>query len=29
MTGNLIPQLGFGGQTSDGMYLLDKLERTA
>lgn len=26
MTGNLIPQLGFGGQTSDGMYLLDKLD---
>lgn len=26
MTGNLIPQLGFGGKTADGMYLLDKLD---
>ena len=27
MTGNPIPQLGFGSQGSDGIYLLDKLER--
>lgn len=26
MTGNLIPQLGFGGKAADGMYLLDKLD---
>lgn len=26
MTGNPIPQLGFGGTGSDGMYLLDKLD---
>ncbi len=26
MTGNPIPQLGFGGQTADGTYLLDKLD---
>ncbi|BAV94437.1 sodium:solute symporter family protein [Ichthyobacterium seriolicida] len=26
MTGNPIPQLGFGGQLSDGTYLLDKLD---
>jgi cation/acetate symporter len=26
MTGNVIPQLGFGGQLSDGTYLLDKLD---
>ncbi len=26
MTGNPIPQLGFGGTTSDGVYLLDKLD---
>jgi len=26
MTGNLIPQLGFGGEVSDGVYLLDKLD---
>ena len=25
MTGNPIPQLGMGGKTADGMYLLDKL----
>ncbi len=26
ITGNPIPQLGFGAQTSDGIYLLDKLD---
>ena len=26
MTGNPIPQLGFGSQGSDGIYLLDKLD---
>lgn len=26
MTGNIIPQFGFGGETSDGVYLLDKLD---
>ncbi|WP_088323429.1 sodium:solute symporter family protein [Polaribacter tangerinus] len=26
MTGNAIPQLGFGGTTADGVYLLDKLD---
>jgi cation/acetate symporter len=26
MTGNVIPQLGFGGTVSDGTYLLDKLD---
>jgi len=26
MTGNPIPQLGFGGTTADGVYLLDKLD---
>ncbi|CAA0199392.1 sodium:solute symporter family protein [Tenacibaculum maritimum] len=26
MTGNLIPQLGFGGTGADGVYLLDKLD---
>jgi len=26
MTGNVIPQLGFGGTLSDGTYLLDKLD---
>lgn len=26
MTGNAIPQLGFGAKTSDGVYLLDKLD---
>ncbi|MFL0093515.1 sodium:solute symporter family protein [Tenacibaculum maritimum] len=26
MTGNLIPQLGFGGTGGDGVYLLDKLD---
>ncbi|MEQ9426059.1 MAG: sodium:solute symporter family protein [Cyclobacteriaceae bacterium] len=26
MTGNPIPQFGFGGETSDGVYLLDKLD---
>ncbi|MEQ8470700.1 MAG: sodium:solute symporter family protein [Marinoscillum sp.] len=26
LTGNVIPQLGFGGQVSDGTYLLDKLD---
>lgn len=26
ITGNPIPQLGFGAQTSDGVYLLDKLD---
>ena len=26
MTGNPIPQLGFGGSTADGVYLLDKLD---
>lgn len=26
MTGNIIPQLGFGGTLSDGTYLLDKLD---
>jgi hypothetical protein len=26
LTGNPIPQLGYGGQTSDGIYLLDKLD---
>ncbi|MCB9230359.1 MAG: cation acetate symporter [Bacteroidia bacterium] len=26
MTGNPIPQLGFGDKTSDGVYLLDKLD---
>lgn len=26
LTGSFIPQLGFGGQTSDGVYLLDKLD---
>ncbi|MEM9821146.1 MAG: sodium:solute symporter family protein [Bacteroidota bacterium] len=26
MTGNIIPQLGFGGTTADGTYLLDKLD---
>ena len=25
MTGNPIPQLGFGSETQDGVYLLDKL----
>lgn len=28
MTGNPIPQLGFGGQLNDGVYLLDKLDQT-
>jgi cation/acetate symporter len=28
MTGNPIPQLGFGGQLSDGTYLLEKLDQT-
>ena len=27
MTGNAIPQLGFGGQTKDGVYLLEKLNQ--
>ena len=27
MTGNLIPQLGFGGADENGIYLLDKLDR--
>jgi len=27
MTGNVIPQLGFGGTTADGTYLLDKLDQ--
>lgn len=27
MTGNIIPQLGFGGSLSDGTYLLDKLDQ--
>ena len=27
MTGNPIPQLGFGGKTTDGVYLLDKLNQ--
>ena len=27
MTGNIIPQLGFGGALSDGTYLLDKHDR--
>ncbi len=27
MTGNIIPQLGFGGTTADGTYLLDKLDK--
>jgi cation/acetate symporter len=26
MTGSIIPQLGFGGEISDGVYLLDKLD---
>jgi cation/acetate symporter len=26
MTGNPIPQMGMGGETSDGVYLLDKLD---
>ena len=26
LTGNIIPQLGFGGSLSDGTYLLDKLD---
>ncbi|WP_421875352.1 sodium:solute symporter family protein [Marinoscillum sp.] len=26
MTGNVIPQFGFGGQLADGTYLLDKLD---
>ncbi len=26
MTGNIIPQIGFGGTGSDGIYLLDKLD---
>ena len=26
MTGNIIPQLGFGAEVSDGVYLLDKLD---
>ena len=26
MTGNIIPQLGFGGMDADGVYLLDKLD---
>jgi len=26
MTGNLIPQFGFGAEASDGVYLLDKLD---
>lgn len=26
LTGNFIPQLGFGGQLADGTYLLDKLD---
>lgn len=26
MTGNPVPQLGMGGETSDGVYLLDKLD---
>ncbi len=26
MTGNIIPQLGFGGTAADGTYLLDKLD---
>ncbi|MDA0196969.1 MAG: cation acetate symporter [Bacteroidetes bacterium] len=26
MTGNVIPQFGFGGTTADGVYLLDKLD---
>ena len=28
MTGNPIPQLGFGGQLNDGAYLLDRLDQT-
>ena len=28
MTGNPIPQLGFGSQSDDGVYLLDKLNFT-
>ena len=27
MTGNPVPQLGFGGKTSDGVYLLEKLNQ--
>lgn len=27
LTGNFVPQLGFGGQLSDGTYLLDKLDQ--
>lgn len=27
LTGNVIPQVGFGGQLSDGTYLLDKLDQ--
>jgi len=27
MTGNPVPQLGFGGKTTDGVYLLDKLNQ--
>jgi len=27
MTGNIIPQLGFGGTAADGTYLLDKLDQ--
>lgn len=27
MTGNPIPQLGFGGKTTDGVYLLEKLDQ--
>lgn len=29
MTGNPIPQLGFGGQTTDGVYLLEKLNQVS
>ena len=27
MTGNIIPQIGFGGTTADGTFLLDKLDQ--
>ena len=26
VTGNIIPQIGFGSASSDGIYLLDKLD---
>lgn len=29
MTGNPIPQLGFGGKTTDGVYLLEKLNQVS